>query len=159
MKENFPELTQTMATKGAVMDAFGTIMLLISGIGTLNLLLMAVYERTREIGILGALGFKPAQISRLFLLEGTLMGLMGALLGVGLGIAGNAILGTVGMDFSQFTDMTEYMALIDGRIYSTLGLTSLPRYILTAVFISVLASFYPAHEAARREPAVALHYV
>ena len=158
-KANFPELTQTMATKGAVMDFFGVIMLAIAGIGTLNLLLMAVYERTREIGVLGALGLKPRQISQLFLLEGTLMGLIGALVGVGLGLAINATLGQVGFDFSQFADMTEFTALIDGRIYSSLSLHKVPQYIVTAMVISILASFYPAHEAARREPAAALHYV
>ena len=158
-KANFPELTQTMATKGAVMDFFGVIMLAIAGIGTLNLLLMAVYERTREIGVLGALGLKPRQISQLFLLEGTLMGLIGALVGVGLGLAINATLGQVGFDFSQFADMTEFTALIDGRIYSSLSLHKVPQYIVTAMVISILASFYPAHEAGRREPAAALHYV
>ena len=158
-KVNFPELTQTMATKGAVMDIFGMIMLAIAGIGTLNLMLMAVYERTREIGVLGALGLKPRQITLLFLLEGTLMGLFGALAGVGLGLACNAILGQVGVDFSQYTDMTAYTALIDGRVYSTLALDKAPRYIVTAMVISIVASLYPAREAARREPAVALHYV
>jgi ABC-type lipoprotein release transport system permease subunit len=158
-RTNFPELTQTMATKGAAMDIFGVIMLAIAGIGTLNLMLMAVYERTREIGVLGALGLRPSQISWLFMLEGILMGIIGAFFGVGLGLAFNAILGRVGFDFGQFTQMTEWTALIDGRIYSTLGLDKAPRYILTAVLISIVASFYPAREAARREPAAALHYV
>ena len=158
-RTNFPELTQTMATKTAGMDAFGVIMLCVAGIGTLNLMLMAVYERTREIGVLGALGLKPGQISRLFLLEGILMGVIGAFAGVGLGLALNAILGQVGFDFSQFADVTAYTALIDGRVYSTLGLAKTPQYLVTAIGISILASFYPAREAARREPASALHYV
>jgi ABC-type lipoprotein release transport system permease subunit len=158
-RTNFPELTQTMATKGAVMDAFGLIMLGIAGIGTLNLMLMAVYERTREIGVLGALGFRPSQISRLFLLEGIILGGIGAFFGVALGVGCNAVLGRVGFDFGQFADMTAYMALIDGRIYSTLGLDKAGQYVLVAVVISILASYYPAREAARREPAAALHYV
>ncbi len=156
---NFPELAQTMAIKGAVMDVFGIIMLGIAGIGTLNLLLMAVYERTREIGVLAALGLKARQITLLFLLEGSLLGLLGALAGVALGLLGNALLSRVGLDFSQFTQMTEFTALIDGRVYSTLALNSAPRYILSAVLISILASLYPAREAARREPAAALHFL
>lgn len=158
-RTSFPELTQTMATKGAVMDVFGVIMLCVAGIGTLNLMLMAVYERTREIGVLGALGLKPAQITRLFLLEGITMGAVGAIAGVGLGLALNATLGQVGFDFGQFTDVTAYTALIDGRVYSTLGLEKTPQYVVTAIVVSILASFYPAREAARREPASALHYV
>jgi len=148
-----------MAIKGAVMDVFGIIMLGIAGIGTLNLLLMAVYERTREIGVLAALGLKARQITLLFLLEGSLLGLLGALAGVALGLLGNALLSRVGLDFSQFTQMTEFTALIDGRVYSTLALNSAPRYILSAVLISILASLYPAREAARREPAAALHFL
>ena len=158
-KVNFPELTQTMATKGAAMDVFGVIMLAIAGIGTLNLMLMAVYERTREIGVLGALGLKPRQVSQLFMLEGVMMGVIGAFLGVGIGLLFNATVGQIGFDFSQFAEMTEFTALIDGRIYSALGLETVPRYVLTAVVISIVASFYPAREAARREPAAALHYV
>ncbi len=64
------------------MNIFSVIILLIAGIGILNLLLMAVYERTREIGLLGAMGLKPRQISLLFILEGTLMGLVGVAAGI-----------------------------------------------------------------------------
>ena len=57
---SFPELQSALSTKGGVMNIFSVIMLFIAGIGILNLLLMAVFERTREIGVLGALGLKPA---------------------------------------------------------------------------------------------------
>lgn len=157
--DRFPELQNTMATKGAVMQVFGIIMLFIAGIGMLNLLLMAVYERTREIGLLGALGFKPRQISRLFLLEGAITGIVGSLAGTALGLLVNLIMSRVGFDFSAFTDMADYMALIDGRIYCGLGLSAVPRLVITAVIVSILAATYPAIEASRREPAAALHYV
>jgi ABC-type lipoprotein release transport system permease subunit len=55
--------------------------------------------------------------------------------------------------------MTEYMALISGRVYPTLGLQSLPGRALTVIIIATLAAWIPAREAARREPAEALHYV
>ncbi len=51
------------------------------------------------------------------------------------------------------------MALISGRIYPTLGLEKLAQRGLTVLVIAVLASFYPAREAAQNEPAQALHYV
>jgi ABC-type lipoprotein release transport system permease subunit len=84
--ESYPELAQALATKGAAMNVFSVVIMLIAGIGILNLLLMAVYERTREIGVLGALGFKPGQISLLFILEGTLIGLVGVAAGIVMGL-------------------------------------------------------------------------
>jgi len=156
---SFPELEQALATKGGAMNVFSVIMMFIVGIGILNLLLMAVYERTREIGILGALGLKPSQITLLFLVEGALMGLVGVAAGVLLGLLINGVLGRVGMDFSQFTSLTSYTALISGRVYTTWGLGKLLQRALTVVVISTLAALYPAREAAQREPAEALHYV
>jgi len=159
-RENFPELTQTMATKGAAMNVFGFIMLGVAGIGTLNLMLMSVYERTREIGVLGALGLKPRQISLVFLTEGTLLGFIGAVAGATLGVLLNALLSQVGIDFgAAMSQAADWTALIDGKVYSTLALGKLPMYIITALAISILASYYPAREAARREPAAALHAV
>jgi putative ABC transport system permease protein len=156
---SFPELEQALATKGGVMNVFSIIMMLIVGIGILNLLLVAIYERTREIGILGALGLKPSQISILFLLEGVLMGLVGVAAGVALGLAFNGIMSQVGFDYSQFSSVTEYTALISGRVYSTWGVDKLLQRTLTVVIITMLAALYPAREAALREPAEALHYV
>jgi ABC-type lipoprotein release transport system permease subunit len=156
---SFPELEQALATKGGVMNVFSVIIMGIVGIGILNLLLMAIYERTREIGILGALGLKPGQIAVLCVLEGALMGLVGAAAGVGLGLLINGVIGQVGMDFSQFSSITSYTALISGKVYPTWGVDKLLQRVLTVVIIATLAALYPAHEAAQREPAEALHYV
>ncbi len=156
---NYPDLQNTVQTKTKTMDIFGVVMIIIVAIGILNLLLMAVYERTREIGLLGALGLKPGQISGLFILEGVLMGLIGVAVGVALGLFFNVIISKVGIDYSQFASLTEYTALISGRIYSTLGLEKLPQHVLTVLIIVVFASFWPAREAAHNEPAEALHYV
>lgn len=156
---SFPDLQQALAMKGGVMNVFSVIILLIAGIGILNLLLMAIYERTREIGLLGALGIKPREISVLFVLEGAMMGVVGAGFGIGLGLLINTLLGQVGMDYSQFSSLTDYTALISGRVYPTLGMDRLLQRVPTALVVAILASFYPAHEAARIEPAMALHYV
>jgi putative ABC transport system permease protein len=133
--------------------------MVIVGIGILNLLLMAIYERTREIGILGALGLKPSQISILFVLEGVLMGVVGVAVGVALGLLINGVMGQVGLDYSKFSNITSYMALISGRVYPTWGVDKLPQRTLTVLVITTLAALYPAREAAQREPAEALHYV
>jgi ABC-type lipoprotein release transport system permease subunit len=156
---SFPELQAALTSKGGVMDIFSIFIILISGIGIFNLLMMAVYERTREIGMLGALGLKPRQIGFLFVLEGIMIGLVGVLGGIVFGLALNLILGKVGMDYSSFSTVTEYMALLNDRVYPGLGLQQLPKRAITVAIICALAALYPAIEASRREPAEALHYV
>lgn len=141
------------------MNIFSIIIMVIAGIGILNLLLMAVYERTREIGLLGAMGLKPRQIASIFILEGTLIGAVGVVVGIIFGLVLNGSLGRIGIDYSAFSTMTEYMALVSGRVDPTLGLNNLPWRALTVLVISALAAWIPAVEASRREPAAALHFV
>jgi ABC-type lipoprotein release transport system permease subunit len=156
---NFPELQSAIGTKGGVMNIFSVVILMIAGIGILNLLLMAVYERTREIGLLGALGMRPRQILQLFVLEGALIGLVGVAAGILLGLLINGLLMQVGLDYSAFSNVTSYMALVGGRIYPDWGVDKLLWRALTVAIISALAALIPAREAARREPAEALHFV
>lgn len=156
---NYPELASAINTKSGVMNIFSVIIIAIAGVGILNLLLMAVYERTREIGVLGAMGLKPRQISWLFILEGTMIGLVGAAAGIVLGLAINGYLGQVGMDFGSMSQAASYMALVQSRVYPTLGIERLPMRVSMIVIIAALAALIPAVEAGRREPAQALHFV
>ena len=157
--KNYPELETAINSKGAAMNIFGVIIICIAAIGILNLLLMAVYERTREIGLLGAMGLQPRHIAALFVLEGALIGVVGAAAGVVTGLLINGAFAQVGMDYSSFGSVTEYMALINSRIYPSLGLNNVVWRVATVVIISTLAAFIPAREASHREPAEALHYV
>ena len=158
-EDSYPELQYALASKGRAMDIFSVIILGIAGIGILNLLLMAVYERTREIGVLGAMGLKPRQISLLFILEGTLIGLVGVGMGIVLGLAFNAMMRAVGLDFTAFSGMTSYTALITDKVYPSWGVGKLLSRSLTVAIIAALASLIPAREAAQRDPAEALHFV
>ena len=158
-EQTYPELGSAINSKSAVMDIFSVVIVMIAGIGILNLLLMAIYERTREIGLLGAMGLKPRQIAATFILEGMLIGVVGALAGIGMGLMLNLSLGQVGMDYSQFAGVTEYMALISGRIYPTLGTSKLAGRATVVIMIAALAALLPALIAARREPSEALHHV
>ena len=156
---NYPDLASAISTKGGVMNIFSVVIIAIAGVGILNLLLMAVYERTREIGMLGAIGLRPAQISLLFILEGVMIGLVGVAVGIIFGLAINGLLMKVGLDFSSLSTVTSYMALIKSKIYPTWGLEKLVMRASVVAIISALASLIPAIEAGRREPAEALHYV
>jgi ABC-type lipoprotein release transport system permease subunit len=156
---NYPDLASAISTKGGVMDIFSVVIIAIAGVGILNLLLMAIYERTREIGMLGAMGLRPAQISLLFLLEGIMIGLVGVAVGIVFGLAINGLLMKVGLDFSSLSGVTSYMALIKGKIYPSWGTEKLLMRASVVVIISALAAVIPAVEAGQREPAEALHFV
>jgi ABC-type lipoprotein release transport system permease subunit len=155
----YPELTSAITTKSGAMNVFSFVIILIAGIGILNMLLMAVYERTREIGFLGAMGIRPGGINFLFLLEGALIGLVGISAGILLGLVFNLLFQQVGLDFSKFSTVTTYAALISGRVYPSLGFEKIVGRVLVMLIVSIAAAFYPAWEASHREPAEALHYV
>jgi ABC-type lipoprotein release transport system permease subunit len=153
-----PEMNQSLEVDKQVMSIFGLVVLLIAGVGILNLMLMAVFERTREIGLLAAMGLKRHEILGLFLLEGVFIGLLGSLVG---GVLGGLVVvgvGQVGIKLS-IAEMGEMMALLGDRLYPMLRIDLLLGRALTVAVIAALASLYPAWQASKREPAEALHYV
>ncbi|MCB0081805.1 MAG: ABC transporter permease [Caldilineaceae bacterium] len=154
-----PEIALTIQTKAAFTSFFGFIVLLIASIGILNLMLMAVFERTREMGVLAALGMKRRQILTLFLLEGAFIGLVGAVLGCILGALVILALDQVGLDLSFAQGMGEITALMGSRLYPAVTLNQIISRGIGVVIIAALAALYPAWQAARKEPADALHHV
>jgi len=156
---NFPEIERALELDRTILAIFGFIMLGIAAIGIFNLLMMAVFERTREVGVLGALGLKPHQISTLFFLEGVLIGVLGAVIGAILGTAGNGLIAYFGIDYSQFADMGDYLALFSGRIYTRHVPLKVLQHACTVAAIAAVAALFPARLASRQEPAEALHYI
>ncbi len=156
---SYPEIQRGLEMDKTIMAAFGIFMLGIAAIGIFNLLMMAVFERTREIGVLGALGLMPRQITILFLLEGILIGVAGAVLGAILGTLINGLVGYYGIDYGQYADMADWMALIPDRIYTQFVPLKVLRHAFTVAVIAAIAAIFPALQASRQEPAEALHYV
>lgn len=156
---SMPEMESAINSKSGVMEIFSVILFIIAGIGILNLLLMAIYERTREIGVLAALGMHPKQITWLFILEGGMMALVGVVTGVAFGLAINLIFQKVGFDYSSFSNATAYTALISGKVYPSLGLDKLGQHVISILVVSLIASIYPANQASLKDPAEALHFV
>lgn len=154
-----PEIEQTIRTKMAFTSFFGIVLVFIAAIGILNIMLMAVFERTREMGVLAALGMKGRQILSLYLLEGTFIGALGAVAGIALGLAINLWLEQVGFDISYASGFGEISALMGTRIYPSLSLANVINRGLLVVFVAALASLYPAWQATRKEPVEALHHV
>jgi ABC-type lipoprotein release transport system permease subunit len=159
-----PEFADALATDRVFGILFGGILLLMGGIGILNLMLMAVFERTREMGVLAAMGMKGRQIMALFVLEGSFIGLLGAFIGCFLSWLLVLWLGQKGIDFSMiYTEELEaageIYALMGTVLYPAISFSVILIYGFAAVVIAALASFIPAWQAARREPAESLHYV
>ena len=122
-----------------------------------NTLLMSVFERIREIGILSALGMKRREIRRMFLLEASTLGLAGCLLGLAIGLAGVAYLSVNGIA------LTDKQASVAGNSFA-LGTAMYARFAagtfaslaLATLLIVLIGSLYPAWYAARLEPIAAL---
>jgi ABC-type lipoprotein release transport system permease subunit len=154
-----PEISQALATKGTFTAALGFVVLLIASIGILNLMLMAVYERTREMGVLAALGMKGRQLMGLFLLEGTFIGVFGAIIGCLLSWLLVQAVAQVGIDLSYSEGMGDMTALMGSRLYPSIPLVNIIYYGIAVVVIAALASLIPAWQASRSQPAEALHHV
>lgn len=119
-----------------------------------NTLVMAVFERTREIGILSAVGMKGRQIIALFLTEASLLALGGLAFGLLLGWGLAAYFGKVGIYFGDLGLSGFYLG---DRIYTYLTLQATINLTVMSLIITLLASLYPARLAARMEPVEALH--
>ena len=154
-----PEIEEAIATKGVYTTVIGLIVLAIASIGVLNLMLMAVFERTREMGVLAALGMKGRQIMALFLLEGALIGGVGAVIGCAAGYGLVTAVGQVGIDFGFAAGMGEVTAMMGTRLYPVVSPVNVVVSGLVVTVIAALASLYPAWQAGRKEPATALHHI
>jgi ABC-type antimicrobial peptide transport system permease subunit len=122
---------------------------------------MAVFERTREIGILAAVGMKGRQILAMFVLEAATLGLAGIALGAVLGGMGVAYLATVGLPIGEAAAAGEASNVITyGNIlYARFSLPDTISLSIASLAITLLASLYPAWFAARLEPIDALRAV
>jgi ABC-type lipoprotein release transport system permease subunit len=157
-----PEIRELLAQKSAFIAVIGFIVLLMAGIGILNLMLMAVYERTREMGVLAALGLRGRQLMGLFLLEGMFIGVIGAVIGCILSwllVVLVVAVGQVGIDYSMAQGTGDITALIGNRLYPSIPVINVVYYGIAVVIIAALASLIPAWQASRNEPAEALHHI
>ena len=130
-----------------VLTAIAGISLLVGGIGIMNIMLVSVTERTREIGIRKALGAKERVILSQFVVEAATTSALGGVLGIVLGYIVSAIANQVLPMFTDGTDVTVSPSFIS--IVAAFGIS---------VFIGVLFGYLPAKRAARLNPIDALRY-
>lgn len=135
-----------------VLSGFGLIALLAASFGIVNTLLMSVQERTREIGLMKALGMSSGKVFGLFSMEAVVIGILGSVIGVvlglGAGLIGNAWLTGDGGPLSGVAGLTLFA--VDPL--SILGITAL------IIGIAFLAGTLPAARAAKKDPIEALRY-
>ena len=135
-----------------ILSGFALIALLAASFGIVNTLLMSVQERTREIGLMKALGMSRAKVFSLFSMEAVMIGIMGSVVGIGLGLATGFI-----------TD--GFLTAEDGPLggFAELSLFGLDPLAIGGIFlliilIAFLAGTLPAARAAKKDPIEALRY-
>ncbi len=129
------------------LGAIAGISLLVGGIGLTNTMLMAILERTHEIGVLKALGARRRHILALFLLESGFLGLLGGLAGL---LFGGAIAQSAALIAGQFLRTDIFSVAFDGSLMAGA--------LLFAVFLGAIAGVWPAWRASRLDPVEALRY-
>ncbi len=121
-------------------------------ISIMNVLVMAVYERMREIGTMSAIGTQPGTVLALFLSEGLLLGLLGTLVGIVISLVAVSVLNAVTLTFSfgRQENLILVPTIAAGDVITTALLT---------ILVAVLASLQPAWKASRMDPISALRHV
>lgn len=112
--------------------------LLVGGIGIMNIMLVSVTERTREIGLRQAMGARPGDVRRQFLLEAVTLSLLGGLIGVLFGVGGSYLFGALGSMRTQLVP------------------ASIPLAFGAAALVGIFFGYYPATKAAQLDPIEAL---
>jgi ABC-type antimicrobial peptide transport system permease subunit len=155
LEARFPELMvartadltsrmQDFATLDAVFGALLALMLVVGGIVMMNVMLMSVFERTHEIGVLRAVGWRSGRVLRMILVESLALGLLSAVAGVLIGVGLNMLL----------TFVPQYGGVLTA-IYSA---GDMVRVLVMAVALGVIGGLLPALRAVRLRPIEALHY-
>lgn len=132
-------MESTKATTSALIAAIAFISLVVGGIGVMNIMLVSVTERTREIGVRMAVGARSNDILQQFLIEAILVCLIGGLLGITLSLF-------IGVIFSYFVS-------IFPMVFS---LTAIIAAFLCSSFVGIVFGYFPARRAARLDPIHAL---
>ncbi len=152
-----PDVAQMMQLNDVSTAIMVFIIFFVATLGVVNTMLMAVFERTREIGVLKAIGMSATKLMALVVVETILLVLLASAVGTGLGLALDGYMVRYGVDLSSLTDGISLAGIgINPVIYGVITPKGVVLPIVTLALTCLLASFYPALRAARMQPAVGM---
>jgi ABC-type lipoprotein release transport system permease subunit len=159
--ESWATLVPVLADYERLIGAWGWVMVGIvgtfAGFGVLNTMLMAVFERTHEFGVLAALGLRPPLVLAMVLTECAGLALVGIALGIAAGAGGMAYFVLHGWDLTRWAEgLTISGVLLDPVLRGAWTWRTVPSIAAALVLIIVLAGLLPALRAARLQPVTAL---
>lgn len=144
-------IKQTGTSTAIILGIFVSAM----GLGIVNIMLMSVFERTREFGVLMAVGMQKHKVFLLIMLETSLLGMSGALLGVGICAVLMMLLQTTGISLNSMAEGLGAFG-VDTTIYPRMSFGEYQLIFLTVVAASFLAALYPARQILKQRPADAM---
>jgi len=161
--ETFTELASAFLGITEQKKVFGSIMMLIilaiAAVGIFNSVLMSVYERIREIGVLRAQGFERKEIVGLFIWEGIFIGILGSLIGVVLGCGFNLYLVIQGFPLDKFVGFQNSGIPYWGTLYGEWNVGAIIFAFCFGMIVALAASYLPSRMASKMEVTKALRFV
>lgn len=157
-KEVAPELNLMENSSRITKIIVTAIIMLALVFGIINTMLMAVLERTKEIGMLRSVGMHRKSIFTMIMLETILMGFIGGPMGLGFGYLTILILGKVGLDLSSFSEALDDFG-IDTILYPSVETSTYPVLMFVVLFTALLGAIYPAIKAIRLNPLDAIRKI
>ncbi len=146
----FPEIEQTLAIETFSNNLVQVLILLIASFGIANVMNMLVLEKTRDVGMLMAMGANQSQVRKIFVFESGILGLVGGALGSALGTLVSVWLNSLEISYSI---PTAPQPIVLQFLAAPFDLIAFP---ILALALSMIAGVYPAHKASKLDPVVAL---
>lgn len=144
LSSEFAEEMPDMQSSKAMLDGISVIAIIAGGLGVLNTMLMSVFERTREIGVLRALGWRRQAVMALILREAVLLGVLGGVAGVVIAFG--------------LVELMKVSPTLGSWVEPAWSWEIFARAFLLSIFLGAVGGLYPAYRATRLSPVEALRY-